>query len=175
MGKNDSFFTFTNDSIKQRILYWTNDITNDRSVRKWTINCEWKKSIFLRMKKNTNKMGCSGLFQNDIRTKENKVERTHLYLGWVVCIFNIPVVLNSAAVNLNKASHTVHTHSFLSKMASIDKSKMAVRFQINEPLLTMFWNKPSLIYAKNSRQQLILSNIQRGGFTIYYYYLYKHE
>ena len=27
-----------------------------------------------------------------------------------------------------------------------------------------------LVYAKNSRQQLILSNIQREGFTIYYYY-----
>ena len=27
-----------------------------------------------------------------------------------------------------------------------------------------------LVYAKNSRQQLILSNIQQDGFTIYYYY-----
>ena len=67
---------------------------------------------FFTKEKNTNKMGCSGLFQNDIQTKGNKVEHTHLYLGWVVCIFNISVVLDSATVYLNKASHT-HIYFFI--------------------------------------------------------------
>ena len=31
-----------------------------------------------------------------------------------------------------------------------------------------------IVYAKNSIQQLKLSNIQRDGFTIYYYYFYTH-
>jgi len=31
-----------------------------------------------------------------------------------------------------------------------------------------------IVYAKNSLQQLKLSNIQRDGFTIYYYYFYTN-
>ena len=35
-------------------------------------------------------------------------------------------------------------------------------------------SRSSFVYAKNSRQQLILSNIQQDGFTIYYYHFYTN-
>ena len=44
-------------------------------------------------------------------------------------------------------------------------------FQIQD----MFENeKPNIVYAKNLVQQLKLSNIQRDGFTIHYYYFYTN-
>ena len=62
--------------------------------------------------------------------------------------------------------------SIAAKVTSVVLLEIFLAFNI---LIYFFSHKELLKYMKNSKQQLILSNIRGVGFTIYYFYLHKHE